>query len=207
VPLTSMSDFVTRLVIAVYGSTLALSEKQYAPLKLLLEKLSAFFAGQVALLTGGGPGAMQQAAEIGKALGLSVGCNFLEIQDQHLTGSKDFYQTFQQSARHFRQRWFDISSFQLFCIGGLGTLEEIGLTLTDMKLSVTEKGPLVFFGRSSEDLYWSKLREQLNVIVEEKRGPAWLSTHVLMTDDPDEVISFYERVLELGLRESPHTNR
>lgn len=204
VPLPNVSDFATRLVIAVYGSTLALSEKQYAPFKQLLEKLSAFFAGQVALLTGGGPGAMQQAADIGKSLGLAVGCNFLEIVDQQLKGSKDFYQTFQQTARHFRQRWFDISSFQLFCIGGLGTMEEIGLTLTDMKLSVTDRGPLVFFGRSREDLYWSHLREQLNVIVEEKRGPAWLSTHVLMTDDPDEVISFYERVLELGLQESPN---
>jgi hypothetical protein len=73
-----------------------------------------------------------------------------------------------------------------------------------MKLSVMERGPLVFFGRHKDDLYWSGLREQLKVIVEEKRGPAWVNTHVLMTDDPDEVISFYERVLELGLRESPH---
>jgi hypothetical protein len=202
VPFRKSEGFKTSLVIAIYGSTLPLPDPQFLALELLIAKLQNFFGGHVAFLTGGGPGAMQQAANVAKARGLLVGSNFLEIVDQPLQQSVDFYQTFQESARHFRQRWFDIASFHLFCIGGLGTMEEIGLTLTDMKLGVIEKGPLVFFGATDNGLYWKGLRRQLNAILAAHRGPHWLQSHVLMTADPDEVVDFYERILEVGMKGS-----
>jgi predicted Rossmann-fold nucleotide-binding protein len=119
--------------------------------------------------------------------------------DQRVTPDVHFYQTFQENSRHSRQRWFEISSFQIFCIGGLGTMEEIGLTLTDIKLGVMELRPLVFFGRRrGNELYWTHLREQLQVIADDERGPGWLRTHVLITDDPAEVVAFYQHLLEVG---------
>ncbi len=66
-----------------------------------------------------------------------------------------FYQTFQGRSRQARQRWFEVASFHLFFMGGVGTLEEVGLTLTDMKLGVIELSPLVFFGRLDGKPYWS----------------------------------------------------
>jgi len=132
-------------------------------------------------------------------LGMMAGSNYLEVVDQNMQKSVQFYQTFQGTARHFRQRWFDIASFHIFCIGGVGTMEEIGLTLTDMKLGVIERGPLVFFGSLNSTHYWSDLKRQMDVIAGSHRGPAWLETNVLITDDPDEVIAFYARVLEIGV--------
>lgn len=199
VPFRSIEAFRSNLVFAIYGSTLPLPEREFLSLKSLLEKLQSLFGGQVAFLTGGGPGAMRQAGEVAESLGLLVGCNYLEVVDQELQESVDFYQTFQETARHFRQRWFEIASFHLFCIGGVGTMEEIGLTLTDMKLGVIERGPLVFFGSMENRLYWDDLIRQLDRIAIADRGPSWLRTNVLITDDPDEVIAFYERILEIGI--------
>lgn len=198
VPFRLLNAFETSLVFAIYGSTVPLDPQQRLRLETLLTKLQRFFGGHVGFLTGGGPGAMEQAAQVAAKLGLLVGCNYLETVDQKPQESVDFYQTFQESARHFRQRWFDISSFHLFCIGGLGTLEEIGLTLTDMKLGLVEEGPLVFFGGSHDEPYWGWLEEQLHRIADERRGPEWLKTHVLMTNDPDEVVDFYARILNVG---------
>jgi len=200
VPFRNIEALKASLVFAIYGSTVPLSEKQFESLKTLLEKLQSLFGGHVAFLTGGGPGAMRQAADIAERLGLLVGCNFLEIVDQDMQHAVQFFQTFQGTARHFRQRWFDIASFHVFCIGGVGTMEEIGLTLTDMKLGVIERGPLVFFGSSEHGHYWDDLKRQLDEIAQSHRGPAWLETHVLITDDPDEVIAFYERILEIGVQ-------
>jgi len=112
-----------------------------------------------------------------------VGSNYLEIVDQDIQRSVQFYQTFQGTARHFRQRWFDIASFHVFCIGGVGTMEEIGLTLTDMKLGVIERGPLVFFGSTENGLYWT-ISSTSSMNRKIRRGPSWLETNVLMTDDP-----------------------
>ncbi len=198
IPLSKVDSFLSRLIFAVYGSTLPLTLPEASAQVALLERLRAFLGGNVAFLTGGGPGAMQQTAEAARSLGVGIGCNFLEIQDQPSMLSVDFYQTFQERARHFRQRWFDIASFHIFCIGGVGTLEEVGLTLTDMKLGVAEKGPLVFFGQHGDAPYWAKLKEQFDIMLLENRGPQWLKTHILLTNDPDEVVHFYRRTLEVG---------
>jgi len=199
VPFRNVEAFMSKLVFAIYGSTLSLPMEQFRSLQVLIQRLQELFAGQIALLTGGGPGAMKQAAEIADELGMMAGSNYLEVVDQNMQKSVQFYQTFQGTARHFRQRWFDIASFHIFCIGGVGTMEEIGLTLTDMKLGVIERGPLVFFGSLNSTHYWSDLKRQMDVIAGSHRGPAWLETNVLITDDPDEVIAFYARVLEIGV--------
>jgi predicted Rossmann-fold nucleotide-binding protein len=136
--------------------------------------------------------------ETGKKLGVVVGSNFLENADQNLDPGIHFYQTFQSGARHMRQRWFEVARFHLFCIGGVGTLEEIGMTLTDIKLGLINTEPIVFFGSSANQPYWRALGEQLKIISAERRGPKWLDTHVLVTDDADEVLAFYQRTLQVG---------
>jgi predicted Rossmann-fold nucleotide-binding protein len=190
--------FKTPLIVAIYGSTRPLPESDAANLERLLVNLKAFFGGSIAILTGGGPGAMQQATDIAHALQIPVGANFIETVDQRTNQTADFYQTFQGRSRHSRQRWFEVASFHIFCTGGVGTLEEVGLTLTDMKLGVIELSPIVFFGASGDDPYWWPLRRQLEVMVGHARAPNWLKSHVLMTSDPDEITQFYRRTLGLG---------
>jgi predicted Rossmann-fold nucleotide-binding protein len=164
----------------------------------LLSRLNNFFGGSLSIMTGGGPGAMRQATELAQSEGMLVGASYIETVDQPTNQVASFYQTFQSRSRQARQRWFEIASFLLFFMGGVGTLEEIGLTLTDMKLGVIELSPLVFFGRHDKGRYWSHLRKQFDVMVTEGRAPEWILENSLMTDDPDEVIDFYKRTLTLG---------
>jgi len=186
------------LLFACYGSAKPLPERQLSRLKELIEGLRAMFGENTGLMTGGGPGAMQQVTDLGQDLGMVVGANFIETIDQETNQSADFYQTFQDNNRHNRQRWFEIAAFQIFCIGGVGTLEEIGLTLTDMKLGVVELAPLVFFGTTGGEPYWRQLGRQLEQLADNGRGPAWLKSDSVYSDDPAEVLAFYRAVLQLG---------
>ena len=97
-----------------------------------------------------------------------------------------------------RQRWFEVARFHLFCVGGVGTLEEVGLTLTDIKLGLLNREPVVFFGRETTDLYWSDLMAQLRKMVDTGRAPRWIADNILVTDDPEEAIGFYRRVLQIA---------
>lgn len=190
--------FGSCLIFAIYGSTRPLSERAVSQIERLLENLRALFGSDIGILTGGGPGAMQQVTDIAHRLGLMVGSSFIETVDQTTNQSAEFYQTFQARSRQARQRWFEIASFHLFLVGGVGTLEEIGLTLTDMKLGVIETGPLVFFDGTENGLYWEGLREQLAHMARQERVPSWLIDQILMTTDPDAVPRFYKQALRLG---------
>jgi predicted Rossmann-fold nucleotide-binding protein len=190
--------FRSALIFAAYGSSKLLPPDQVERMKRLVLELRRFFGPDIAFMTGGGPGAMQQITDLAQGLGMMVGASFIETVDQQANKTADFYQTFQGRSRQARQRWFEIASFHLFFMGGVGTLEEIGLTLTDMKLGVIELSPLVFFGRHEGKRYWRHQLDQLKLMVEAGRAPAWLDTHVLMTDEPADVMPFYQRLLELG---------
>ncbi|HYN76836.1 MAG TPA: LOG family protein, partial [Lamprocystis sp. (in: g-proteobacteria)] len=121
-----------------------------------------------------------------------------ETLDQETNKSADFYQTFQARSRQSRQRWFEIASFHIFLIGGVGTLEEIGLTLTDMKLGVIEASPVVFLDSAGGDFYWDGLRTQFTRMVQEGRMPQAVYDNCLMTADVNEVQRFYKKTLRLG---------
>ncbi|MFZ0788774.1 MAG: LOG family protein, partial [Chromatiaceae bacterium] len=190
--------FRSTLVFAIYGSIKPLSDSEIACTERLIENLRGLFGNDIAILTGGGPGSMQQVTNTAHRLGLMVGSSFIETQDQETNKSADFYQTFQARSRQSRQRWFEIASFHIFLVGGVGTLEEIGLTLTDMKLGVIEASPVVFLDSSGGDFYWEGLRSQLARMVRERRMPEWLFDNILMTSDPDEVPRFYKKALRLG---------
>ncbi len=195
---SEIQRFKNSLVLAVYGSAEKLLESDEKGLREFLAQVKQLFGGQIAILTGGGPGAMQQATDSALEQGLLVGANYIETIDQSTNKVAHFYQCFQDRNRHNRQRWFDIASFVVFCVGGLGTLEEVGLTLTDMKLGMVERGPVVFFGNHGDDVYWSHMKAQLERMVEAKRAPAWINENVLFTGDARRIAAFYKKVLGLG---------
>jgi len=194
----TVEEFSSRLILAIYGSARPLPKADEQRLRQLLVNLKDFFGDSIAILTGGGPGSMQQATNIAHELDILVGANFIETVDQQTNQTAYFYQTFQGRSRHSRQRWFEVASFHIFEMGGVGTLEEVGLTFTDMKLGIIELSPLVFFGAHGDDAYWSNLRKQLRVMVGHGRAPDWLQSHVLMTNEPDAIPQFYRQTLGLG---------
>ena len=194
----NVERFGNALAVAVYGSSAPLPDDEAKKLGDLLSELKGLFGSDLAIVTGGGPGAMQQATLAAIDLNLLVGANYIETVDQPTNNLAHFYQCFQGRSRHVRQRWFEITSFQVFCLGGLGTLEEIGLTMTDMKLGVIEQSPLVFYGSDPSGFYWAHLIKQFHLMADAKRAPDWLKDKVLLTDDPGEISAFYKRILELG---------
>lgn len=190
--------FRSSLVFAIYGSIKPLDKRAIRQTTRLLANLQGLFGHDISILTGGGPGSMLQVTDAAQAHGLLVGSSFIETVDQQPNKSADYYQTFQARSRQARQRWFEIASFHVFLVGGVGTLEEVGLTLTDMKLGVIEAGPIVFFDGSGEGRYWEGLKTQLARMAAEGRLPVWLLDTILMTDDPDAVPRFYKQALRLG---------
>jgi hypothetical protein len=105
----------------------------------------------------------------------------------------DFFNTFQDTSRHNRQKWFEVADFCIFNVGGVGTLEEIGIELCNLKLGIRPRVPYIFYGAS----YWSDLRKQFREMIRTGRTSAWMADYVLFTDDPDEVVAFYRKTLQV----------
>jgi predicted Rossmann-fold nucleotide-binding protein len=186
------------LLFAFYGSARPLPPSEASKVEALIGGLHELFGPNMGIMTGGGPGAMQQATEAARRLGLLTGASYIETADQGTIKNVDFFQTFQDRSRHYRQRWFDVCSFQIFNIGGVGTLEEVGQTFTDAKLGIIERGPLVFFGSSEGGAYWADQVAMLRRMAREGRAPEWIHSNVLLSDSADEVVRFYRTVLDLA---------
>ncbi len=180
-------------ILAFYGSAVQLDADDTARISSLVEKLASFIGPNIGVLTGGGGGVMRLATETARAKGALTGACFLELEAQPPELGVDFFNTFQESARHFRQKWFEAADFCIFNVGGVGTLEEIGIELCNLKLGIRPRTPYVFFGSG----FWHDLRRQLDHMIAERRAPAWMRDYVLFSEDPDEVLRFYRKTLQV----------
>ena len=185
--------FQETTILAFYGSAVGLEKADTDRISGLVEKLSAFIGPNVGVLTGGGGGVMRLATDQARSKGALTGACFLELEAQPPELGVDFFNTFQESSRHFRQKWFEVADFCIFNVGGVGTLEEIGIELCNLKLGIRPRVPYVFFNAR----YWSDLRRQLREMIRTGRAPAWIADYVLFTDDPDEVVAFYRKKLQV----------
>jgi predicted Rossmann-fold nucleotide-binding protein len=180
-------------ILAFYGSAIGLEQKDSDRISSLVDKLTSFIGHNLGVLTGGGGGVMRLATDQARAKGALTGACFLELEAQPPELGVDFFNTFQESSRHFRQKWFEAADFCIFNVGGVGTLEEIGIELCNLKLGIRPRIPYVIF--NSE--FWGDLRGQLETMIQSKRAPAWMADYILFTDDPDEVVSFYRKKLQV----------
>jgi hypothetical protein len=180
-------------ILAFYGSAVGLDTSQTSRISALIEKLSGFMGPNVGVLTGGGGGVMRLANDQAREKGALTGACYLELEAQPPELGVDFFNTFQETSRHFRQKWFEVADFCVFNVGGVGTLEEIGIEMCNLKLGIRPRVPYVFLDRA----YFAPLRQQLQRMVAEKRAPAWMLDYILFTDDADEVLHFYRRKLQV----------
>ncbi len=192
-----LADFHKSMLFAFYGSTLPLSPVATERLGKLMDALVAFWGKSIGIVTGGGSGVMEAANTMARQRGILSGANFLDITDQAMTTDVDFCQVFQATCRHSRQKWFEIASFPIFNVGGLGTLEELGITLCNMKLSIMERVPIILFDTEGERDFWNSMRRQIATMVQHHRAPAWINDHLVITDDPAVVIEAYLKQLQL----------
>ena len=185
--------FQEATILAFYGSAVGLDEADTVRISALVEKLTSFIGSNLGVLTGGGGGVMRLATDQARGKGALTGACFLELEAQPPELGVDFFNTFQESSRHFRQKWFEAADFCVFNVGGVGTLEEIGIELCNLKLGIRPRVPYIFFNTE----FWGDLRKQVTHMIRTKRAPAWMADYVLFTDDPDEVVAFYRRKLQV----------
>jgi predicted Rossmann-fold nucleotide-binding protein len=185
--------FQETTILAFYGSAVGLEQADTDRISTLIDRLTAFIGPSVGVLTGGGPGVMRLATDQARNKGALTGACFLELEAQPPELGVDFFQTFQETARHSRQKWFEIADFCIFNVGGVGTLEEIGIELCNLKLGIRPRIPYIFYNAS----FWGDLQKQIEEMVHSKRVPAWITDYILFTNDPDEVVAFYRRTLQV----------
>ena len=189
--------FHKSMLFAFYGSNLKLSRGGEERLGALMDSLIDFWGKHIGIVTGGGSGVMEQANALARERGILSGANFLDITDQSMTTDVDFCQVFQATCRHSRQKWFEIASFPIFNIGGLGSLEELGITLCNMKLAILDPVPVILFDTEGNGDYWNGIDEQINEMIQQGRAPAWIRDNIVITDDPKTVMDVYRQRLQL----------
>ena len=185
--------FQETTILAFYGSAIGLDPAETARISSLVDKLTTFIGPNIGVLTGGGGGVMRLATDQARGKGAMTGACFLELEAQPPELGVDFFNTFQETSRHFRQKWFEAADFCIFNVGGVGTLEEIGIELCNLKLGIRPRVPYVFFNAK----FWGDLRRQVREMIRSKRAPAWMADYILFTDDPDEVVEFYRKKLQV----------
>jgi predicted Rossmann-fold nucleotide-binding protein len=185
--------FQESTILAFYGSAFGLEAADTERISLLVDKLTTFIGHNLGVLTGGGGGVMRLATDQARGKGALTGACFLELEAQPPELGVDFFNTFQESSRHFRQKWFEAADFCIFNVGGVGTLEEVGIEMCNLKLGIRPRVPYVFFNGK----FWSDLRRQLRTMIQTRRAPAWIADYILFTDDPDEVVAFYRKKLQV----------
>jgi len=188
-----VKKFQESTIIAFYGSAVDIDDKETAKISTLIDRLTAFIGPAVGVLTGGGGGVMRLATDQARNKGAMTGACFLELEAQPPELGVDFFNTFQDTARHNRQKWFEIADFCIFNVGGVGTLEEIGIELCNLKLGIRPRVPYIFYNSR----YWTDLRKQIREMIRTKRAPAWMADYILFTEDPDEVVAFYRKTLQV----------
>jgi predicted Rossmann-fold nucleotide-binding protein len=192
-----LADFHKSMLFAFYGSNQILSSRGEKRLGMLMDALIEFWGQRIGIVTGGGSGVMEQANTLARKRGILSGANFLDITDQSMTTDVDFCQVFQATCRHSRQKWFEIASFPIFNVGGLGSLEELGITLCNMKLSILDPVPVILFDTEGGGEFWSGIDAQIDEMVKRGRAPDWIKDNIVITDDPQTVTDVYRQRLQL----------
>ena len=142
-----------------------------------------------AVITGGGPGAME-AANRGcrEGGGLSVGCN---IELPHEQGLNPYVDLGVEFRYFFARKVMFVKYADGFVIlpGGFGTMDELFEALTLIQTGKVRHFPVVLVGRA----YWSGLLDWIrDTLVATGAVDAKDMDLLLLTDDPDEAVALIQ---------------
>ena len=159
--------------------------------------------GALAICHGSGPGVMKiadDAAASQSILSIGIGIDSEKV-GQRPNLRPPVLLNFNNSARHMRQNILDRTSlFKIYNIGGMGTLEEVLIAITNLKLFESLPAPHIFvdpfnLGENSTHL-WESTLEQLRSASSLKTigshsvrlAPAWVPNFCHLVRDYDAVL-------------------
>lgn len=190
VPNESVEAFLRSTVFGIYGSNLleGLFEqelrKMLSGVLQMRQKLSHRLLNAstpIALVTGGGPGAMEVGNRVAKDLKILSCANIMDfriadhiINEQRTNSYIEAKMTYRLDRLVERQAEFYLD-LPIFLTGGVGTDFEFSLEEVRRKVGATEPTPIMLFGDAN---YWrSKItsRFQINVTSGTIQGSEWLS--------------------------------
>ena len=179
---------------ACYGSSVKVSDQLYAELSDFFKELNKLF-GEIGVVTGGGPGVMEAVNKVAlKNNILSASCclstEFAESV-QTLNKYSNIFMFFNEYCRHIRQNNFSIARFPIFFPGGVGTLEEIGIELTNLKLGVRHNAPYIFVGSE----HWKNINNFVEKMVHEKMLSKKILKNIFVVDSLKDAIKIYSKFI------------
>jgi predicted Rossmann-fold nucleotide-binding protein len=193
VPREQIDTFLKSTLFGIYGSNLM--EGDFAiELKKLLEGILAMRKEMnhpllgphtpLALVTGGGPGAMSVGNRVAREVGILSCANIVDfrphddkaavVEEQHQNPFIDAKMTYRLDKLVERQAEFNLD-FPIFLEGGIGTDFEYSLEEVRRKIGSTGANPILLFGDVE---YWKQKvtsRYQCNLASGTIRGSEWVS--------------------------------
>lgn len=211
VPLDQVAPFLSATVFGVYGSNLLNLSNTFS--EFLTEILRGVLAMRhdahhpllgpstpLALVTGGGPGAMEIGNYVAKTLGILSCGNIVDfrskdgsiVNEQLQNPHVEAKMTYRLSQLVERQAQFNLD-FPIFLTGGIGTDFEYSLEEVDRKVGNIPATPILLLGAPA---YWrAKITSRFVCNMESGtiKGSEWLSNCMYCVQTPQEALQVYQR--------------
>lgn len=207
VPLEDIESFLKSTVFGIYGSNLLegdFGEQLKQLMQGILEMRSEMnhpllHKGKpLALVTGGGPGAMEVGNRVAKDLGILSCANIVDfrqqddsvINEQKQNPYVDSKMTYRVDKLVERQAEFNLD-FPIFLMGGIGTDFEYSLEEVRRKTGAIKATPIILFGSNE---YWTekiKARFQCNLKTGTIKGSEWLSNCFYCIQNAEQGLAIY----------------
>ncbi|EPY20434.1 hypothetical protein STCU_03911 [Strigomonas culicis] len=210
VPINRRQDYLHATMFGVYGSNLVAGDFEAELMLLLNGILQVKRTAQhpllnatkpIALLTGGGPGAMEVGNRVARSLGI-LSCGLVvdfgsvstkpgsTINEQKQNPYCEAYFTYRADKLVERQSDFNLD-FPIFLIGGIGTDFEYALEEVRRKVGTVPANPILLFGPA--DHWGAKIasRYSANRRAGTIRGSEWISTVPWIVESGQEALEVY----------------
>lgn len=210
VPLERRQEYLDATFFGVYGSNLLAGDFE-AELMHLMQGILNFkqscrhplmnASKPLAMVTGGGPGAMEVGNRVAKTLGI-LSCGLIvdfgavaskpgaTINEQKQNPYVEAYLTYRADKLVERQSDFNLD-FPIFLMGGIGTDFEYALEEVRRKVGTTAPHPVILFGTPE---YWGNkitARYQENYRTGTIKGSEWISTVPWVVSTGKEALEVY----------------